>query len=315
MPGPQRVSPFRIGLPGLPPAFDQLAAGFIYGLACDQQSIRLPLVAAALAARAGRGGMAVLVTSVDPAVQARKLALSGLDVGEMIGAGELKFFCHTMETGRDLFVTGTQRRHEPCYLEAIKRVHGGDLGKIVSARCYWNQGGLWMHDRQEKWSDMEWQLRNWLYFTWLSGDHIVEQHVHNLDAINWFLNATPLKASGLGGRQVRTAPAYGHIFDHFAVEYEYPDGVIVNSQCRQIPNCSDRVEEVVVGTNGTSFTASGQARIEGSKAWKYKGSDESPYVLEHRDMIAGIVAGVITCLGFRSLEMRAAAKNDIHVNL
>ena len=109
MPGPQRVSPFRIGLPGLPPAFDQLAAGFIYGLACDQQSIRLPLVAAALAARAGRGGMAVLVTSVDPAVQARKLALSGLDVGEMIGAGELKFFCHTMETGRDLFVTGTQR--------------------------------------------------------------------------------------------------------------------------------------------------------------------------------------------------------------
>lgn len=188
-------------------------------------------------------------------------------------------------------VTGTQRRHEPCYLEAIKRVHGGDIGKIISARCYWNQGGLWMHDRQEKWSDMEWQLRNWLYFTWLSGDHIVEQHVHNLDAINWFLNTTPLKATGLGGRQVRTAPAYGHIFDHFAVEYEYPEGVTVSSQCRQIPNCSDRVEEVVVGTNGTSITASGQARIEGAKAWKYKGNDESPYVLEHRDMIAGIVAG------------------------
>ena len=109
MPAPQRVSPFRLGLPGLPPPVDQLAPGFIYGLACDQQSIRLPLIAATLAARAGRGAMAVLVTSVDPSVQARKLALSGLDVGEMIAAGELKFFCHTMETGRDLFVTGTQR--------------------------------------------------------------------------------------------------------------------------------------------------------------------------------------------------------------
>ncbi len=103
------MSHFRLGLPGLPPAFDQLAPGFIYGLACDQQSIRLPLVAAALAARAGGGGMAVLVTGVDPAVQARKLALSGLDVGEMIAAGELKFFCHTPESGRDLFLSGTQR--------------------------------------------------------------------------------------------------------------------------------------------------------------------------------------------------------------
>ncbi|MBC7772469.1 MAG: Gfo/Idh/MocA family oxidoreductase, partial [Pyrinomonadaceae bacterium] len=102
-------------------------------------------------------------------------------------------------------VAGTQRRHEPCYLEAMKRIHGGEIGRIVSARCYWNQGGLWMHDRQEKWSDMEWQLRNWLYFHWLSGDHIVEQHVHNLDVVRWAMNnARPVSCVGLGGRQVRT---------------------------------------------------------------------------------------------------------------
>jgi len=88
-------------------------------------------------------------------------------------------------------VAGTQRRHEQCYLDAFARLHAGDIGKIVAARCYWLQGGLWMNERQPAWSDMEWQLRNWLYFTWLSGDHIVEQHVHNLDAVNGALNATP----------------------------------------------------------------------------------------------------------------------------
>ena len=105
----------------------------------------------------------------------------------------------------------------------------------LSARCYWNQGALWNKPRQAEWTDLEWQMRNWLYFTWLSGDHIVEQHVHNLDVVNWAMNAHPVKALGLGGRQVRTGPECGHIFDHFTIDYEYPSGVHVLSMCRQIP--------------------------------------------------------------------------------
>ena len=120
---------------------------------------------------------------------------------------------------------GTQRRHSPrATSETIKRIHDGAIGEIVYAKCYWNGGEIWVIDREPGWSDMEWQLRNWNYFTWLSGDHIVEQHVHNLDVMNWVLGAHPVKAvSGLGGRQVRTGEQHGHIFDHFAVEFEYPE--------------------------------------------------------------------------------------------
>jgi predicted dehydrogenase len=186
-------------------------------------------------------------------------------------------------------VAGTQRRHERCYLEAMKRVHDGALGKIITARCYWNQGGLWMNERQPQWSDMEWQLRNWLYFTWLSGDHIVEQHVHNLDVVNWALGATPTRCVGMGGRQVRTSPAYGHVFDHFAVEFEYPGGVTVTSMCRQIDGCAGRVEEVIVGTDGVCITASGQARIEGKNPWRYQEDrPPDPYTQEHADLHAAI---------------------------
>ena len=185
-------------------------------------------------------------------------------------------------------VTGTQRRHEQCYLEAMQRLHDGAIGDIVSARCYWNQEGLWMNPRKPEWSDMEWQLRNWLYFTWLSGDHIVEQHVHNIDVINWAMGAPPSRCWAMGGRQVRTDPAYGHIFDHFAVEFEYPSGVVANSYCRQIAKCSSRVEEVICGTKGVCTMASGRARIEGATAWTFRGENPNPYVEEHKALFAAI---------------------------
>jgi len=189
-------------------------------------------------------------------------------------------------------VTGTQRRHENCYLEAMTRLRGGAIGKVLSARCYWNQGSLWMHPREAAWTDMEWQLKNWLYFTWLSGDHIVEQHVHNLDVCNWAIDAHPLKAWAMGGREVRKGPEYGHVFDHFAVEYEYPGGVTMNSFCRQIEGCADRVEEFVQGTEGTMLTRSGQAMIDGKTKWKYSGDSEvNPYQQEHVDMIKSIMDG------------------------
>lgn len=188
-------------------------------------------------------------------------------------------------------VAGTQRRHERCYLEAMRRVKDGAIGRIVSGRCYWNQGGLWVREQRPEWSDMEWQLRNWLYFTWLSGDHIVEQHVHNLDVINWALGAPPERATGMGGRQVRTDPAYGHIFDHFAIELEYPGGVSVTSMCRQIDGCAGRVEEVLVGTEGMCVTSSGRARIEGKNPWRFEGENPDPYTQEHVDLIAAIGSG------------------------
>lgn len=188
-------------------------------------------------------------------------------------------------------VAGTQRRHERSYLEAIARVREGAIGRITGGSCYWNQGGLWKVDRKPEWSDMEWQLRNWLYFTWLSGDHIVEQHVHNLDVMNWAIGDHPVSCIGLGGRQVRTDPVYGHIYDHFAIEYTYPNGVLVNSYCRQMPGCADRVAEVLEGTAGRLTASPGYGKIEGAGAWQFSGDNPNPYVQEHRDMQAAIVSG------------------------
>jgi predicted dehydrogenase len=185
-------------------------------------------------------------------------------------------------------VAGTQRRHQLEYQETIRRVHEGAIGEIVAAQCWWNQGGLWMNPRQAQWSDMEWQLRNWLYFTWLSGDHIVEQHVHNIDVLNWALGALPVRAVGLGGRAARTDPAFGHVFDHFAVEFEYPNGVLVQSSSRQIDNCANRVGERLVGTHGVCDPA---GSIRGAARWRFEGEAPNPYVQEHTDLIASIRAG------------------------
>jgi predicted dehydrogenase len=187
-------------------------------------------------------------------------------------------------------VAGTQRRHDLGYNEAMKRIHEGQMGDVVALYAYWNQGGLWMHPRQEKWSDMEWQLRNWLYFTWLSGDHICEQHIHNLDVCNWAMGKHPVKAVSLAGRQVRTDPAYGHIFDHFGTEYEYDNGVLMHSMCRQIDGTASRVSERIVGTGGTS---DGNSWIKGAKDWRWDPDAErpNPYVLEHKDLIKSIRAG------------------------
>jgi predicted dehydrogenase len=185
-------------------------------------------------------------------------------------------------------VAGTQRRHHAGYRETIRRIHDGAIGTILAARCCWNQGGLWMHARRPEWSDVEWQIRNWLYFAWLSGDHIVEQHVHNLDVVNWVLQAHPVKAVGMGGRQARTDPAYGHIYDHFTVDYEYPNGVHVMSMCRQIDGTAANVSEEFVGTRGRSNASSS---IRGETPWRFEGSADSPYVQEHADLIGSIREG------------------------
>jgi len=186
-------------------------------------------------------------------------------------------------------VAGTQRRHQTEYIEVMKRIHDGAIGEIVAAQCYWNQGGLWVNDRQPAWTDMETQCRNWLYYTWLSGDHIVEQHVHNLDVVNWALGATPVKCMGMGGRQVRTEPQFGNIFDHFAIEYEYPNGARVMSMCRQIEGSANRVGERIVGTKGIASPEDGE--ITGEKPYRFEGRGRNPYVQEHTDLIASIRSG------------------------
>ena len=185
-------------------------------------------------------------------------------------------------------VAGTQRRHEQCYLDAMKRIHGGDIGDPIAGRCYWNMGGLWKVNPEEDRSGTENQVRNWLYYTWLSGDHIVEQHVHNIDVINWAFQTTPEKVFGVGGRQSRTGDDYGHIFDHFGLEYVYPDDRFALSMCRQQDGTDGRVEEIITGTNGIATLSSGRARISGPNAWRFKGGQANPYVQEHKDLQASI---------------------------
>ena len=196
-------------------------------------------------------------------------------------------------------VAGTQRRHQAHYVEIMSRVNSGDIGEIVSGQAYWNMGGLWLERASEnwttrtakKWSDMEWQVRNWLFTAWASGDHIVEQHVHNLDVMNWAFGAHPVKCVGMGGRAARTDPMFGNIFDHFAVEYEYPNGARVLSFCRQTEGAAENVSERVVGTKGHSYTDGTDGYIKGEKAYENKQASPNPYVQEHVDLIASIRAG------------------------
>ncbi len=188
-------------------------------------------------------------------------------------------------------VAGTQRRHQAGYIEVMKRIRDGAIGDVVGGRCYWNQGGLWSVKREPGMSDMEYQLRNWLYYTWLSGDHICEQHVHNLDVMNWAMDAHPVRCVGMGGRQVRTAPIWGNIFDHFAVEYEYPKNVFVASQCRQIDGCDGNISEAVVGAKGSFNLNSGSYRQIGGTGERIRVREKNPYEQEHIDLIDSIRSG------------------------
>jgi len=186
------------------------------------------------------------------------------------------------------FVAGTQRRHSADYLETMARIKDGAIGDLTGGQCYWLQGGLWHRGRQPEWSEMEYQMRNWLYFTWLSGDHIVEQHMHNIDIMNWAFGGPPVKAFGMGGRQSRTDLKYGNAWDHFSIEYEYANGARVQSMCRQAPGASTRVSERLTGTKGA---ADPSGTIRGEQPWKFERQFTNPYDQEHIDLIRSIRAG------------------------
>ena len=145
---------------------------------------------------------------------------------------------------------GLQRHHSAMYNETIDRIHDGAIGDVVALRVYWNGSGVWVRARKPGQTEMEYQMRNWYYFNWLCGDHIVEQHIHNIDVGNWVKGGHPVEAQGQGGRQWRNGPDHGEIFDHHFVEYTYDDGAVMLSQCRHIQNCWDQVAEFAHGSKG-----------------------------------------------------------------
>jgi predicted dehydrogenase len=186
-------------------------------------------------------------------------------------------------------VAGTQRRHQAGYLESMKRIHEGAIGDIVTARVYWNQGDIWARARKPEWkTDMEYQLRNWYHFLWLCGDHIVEQHVHNLDVAVWAIGSHPIRAVGMGGRQVHTEPEFGQSYDHFAVDYEFPNGIHILSMARQIEGCENNVSETIVGTKG-QWQSQGY-RFTGANKDRVRVNEVNPYVQEHIDLLESIVS-------------------------
>lgn len=195
-------------------------------------------------------------------------------------------------------VVGLQRHYQASYIEAYNHIKKGDIGQIVSGQVYWNSAGVWVKPREFNQKEMEYQMRNWYYFNWICGDHILEQHIHNIDVANWFIGDYPIKASGVGGREVRKGKDHGHIFDHHIVEFEYANGAIISSQCRHQPGTKTRVDESFQGTKGTSYTdGGGSARLK-----KYNGkniythdneNDLNPYQQEHNQLFKSIRNGEI----------------------
>ena len=191
---------------------------------------------------------------------------------------------------------GLQRHHQAGYIETIKRLQDGAIGDIIATRAYWNGNTPWVRKRADlekaagrKLTEMEYQMRNWYYFNWICGDHITEQHIHNLDVINWLKDGFPVKANGMGGAEVRVGKDFGEIFDHHAVEYQYEDGTWNFSQCRHIRGCWNSVSEHVQGATGRSDINKHQIFAKGGN-WRYKKQpgDKNPYQQEHDDLFAAI---------------------------
>ncbi len=187
-------------------------------------------------------------------------------------------------------VVGLQRHYQNSYRELYKKYKEGLIGEIVSAQAWWNNEGVWVNPRKYNQTEMEYQMRNWYYFNWLCGDHIVEQHIHNIDVINWFKGGYPVKAQGMGGREVRKGKDFGEIFDHHYVEFQYADGSILNSQCRHIKGTMSKVDEFMMGTKGNIYCGSGNITDrKGKVLYQFDRTKENnPYQTEHDELFAAI---------------------------
>ncbi len=190
-------------------------------------------------------------------------------------------------------ITGTQRHHQRCYVASYQKVQEGLLGEITGGVVYWNQSMLWYRNREKNWTDVEWMIKDWVNWTWLSGDHIVEQHVHNIDVYNWFTGQKPTSAVAFGSRQRRIT---GNQYDNFSTDFVYPGGVHMHSMCRQIDGCVNNVSEFIQGTLGSWDSKTFEIKdLQGNVVWKYDFEQQDkefkqndPYVLEHVDWITHI---------------------------
>jgi myo-inositol 2-dehydrogenase / D-chiro-inositol 1-dehydrogenase len=231
-------------------------------------------------------------THLEAAVKAGKHIFCEKPVAvDTAGINKCLSLVETVKQKNLALVAGTQRRHQAGYIETVKRIKDGEIGDVVAGRCSWNGQGIWFNKRDKNESDVAYQLRNWYHFMWVCGDHIVEQHIHNLDVINWVLGAHPVKAVGFGGRTFGNksrpngpANEVGNIWDHFSVEFEYPGGVNISSYCTHLENVKTDISETIIGTKGKS-------RVNAYEINKKKvfGKDEiSAYVQEHIDMLKSI---------------------------
>jgi predicted dehydrogenase len=190
-------------------------------------------------------------------------------------------------------VVGLQRHYQNSYRELYKKYQDGLIGEFVSAQAWWNNEGVWVNMRKPEQTEMEYQMRNWYYFNWLCGDHITEQHIHNIDVANWFKGGYPVKAQGMGGREVRKGKEFGEIYDHHYVEFQYEDGSILNSQCRHIKGTMSKVDEQIIGTKGTIYC--GAMKIvdrKGKPLFQFERAKENnPYQTEHDELFAAIAKG------------------------
>ncbi len=194
-------------------------------------------------------------------------------------------------------VVGLQRRYQDNYRETLKRIQDGAIGDIVGGQVYWNSGGVWVKKREPSQTEMEYQMRNWYYFNWLCGDHIVEQHVHNIDVANWVKNAVPVSVQGTGSRAWRTGVDYGEIYDNHAVELTYADGSVIYSQCRHFEGTSNRVDETFQGTKGRTYLAAGNNKAtlwdaKGNVIYNHDGKgNRNPYQTEHDELFDAVKKG------------------------
>jgi predicted dehydrogenase len=234
----------------------------------------------------------------EAAVQARKHCFLEKPVAvDPVGARSIMASAKKAEAMELSVITGTQRRHQRDYVEIYKKVAGGAIGDVTSANVYWNQSKLWHTNPKAEWSEMEAMVRNWVNWTWLSGDHIVEQHVHNIDVGIWFMGAHPVKALGFGSRQRRIT---GDQYDNFSVDYVFEDGRHMHSMCRQINGCGGGVFERIQGSEGAALLNGNNIRLvdlTGKETWNFpyivddqggKSIKIGPYDQEHIDLVTAI---------------------------
>jgi predicted dehydrogenase len=201
------------------------------------------------------------------------------------------------ETAKDkglMVAVGLQRRHETKYRETIARLQDGAIGDIVCTRVFWNGAGVPVYPRRKGQTELEYQMRNWYYFNWLCGDHIVERHIHNLDVSNWLMGGPPVECNGMGGRQVRTGKEHGQIYDHHFCEYTYASGTRMYSQCRRIRGCWNNVSEHVHGTRGRADISGAKIYdASGQLVWKYGPGGGGGHQQEHCDLFVALRRGDI----------------------